>query len=106
MNEGSMIEPRIIKILQSIVGGENVASEKQDLLCYSYDATQMQFLPDVVVYPANGGEVSLILKMANSEGIPVFPRGAGSGFSGGSLPKGGRILLVTTRMNRILRIET
>jgi glycolate oxidase len=66
----------------------------------------MQFLPDVVVYPANGEEVSLILKMANSEGIPVFPRGAGSGFSGGSLPKGGGIMLVTTRMNRILRIDT
>lgn len=101
-----MIEPRVITILKSIVGEENVAAEPQDLLCYSYDATQMQFPPDVVVYPANAEEVSFILKMANSERIPVFPRGAGSGFSGGSLPKGGGILLVTTRMNRILRIDT
>jgi glycolate oxidase len=102
----SMLEPRIIKVLESIVGKENVACEKQDIVCYSYDATQMEFLPDAVVYPANAGEVSLILKMANTETIPVFPRGAGSGFSGGSLPKGGGVVLVTTRMNRILKIDT
>lgn len=101
-----MLEPRLITILKSIVGPENVASEKQDLLCYSYDATQMEFLPDAIVYPANAEEVSLVLKMANSERITVFPRGAGSGFSGGALPKGGGIVLVTTRMNRILRIDT
>ena len=101
-----MIEPRIIAILESIVGKENVATEKQDVFCYSYDATQMEYLPDAVVYPANAREVSLILKMANAENIPVFPRGAGSGFSGGSLPKGGGIVLVTTRMDKIVRIDT
>ena len=101
-----MLEPRIIDLLKSIVGSENIALERQDLLCYSYDATQMEFLPDAVVYPVNSREVSLILKMANAENIPVFPRGAGSGFSGGSLPKGGGIVLVTTRMNKILRIDT
>ncbi|KAF0219810.1 MAG: glycolate [Geobacteraceae bacterium] len=101
-----MLDSRIIQKLTEIVDEDNVAAEPQDLLCYSYDATQMQFKPDVVVYPADAEEVSLILKMANSERIPVFPRGAGSGFSGGSLPKGGGILLVVTRMNRILRIDT
>lgn len=101
-----MLDQRILNILKSIVGEENVAVERQDMLCYSYDATQMEFLPDAVVYPDGAREVSLILKMANSEKIPVFPRGAGSGFSGGSLPKGGGIVLVTTRMNRISRIDT
>src|SRR5512136_2538731 len=101
-----MIEARIIADLKSIVGDENVAVEKQDLLCYAYDATQMEFLPDAVVFPATAGEVSLVMKMANREHLPVFPRGAGSGFSGGSLPKGGGIVLVTTRMNRILKIDT
>ncbi len=101
-----MLEARIVKILKSIVGPENVSEEKQDMLCYSYDATQMEFLPDVVVYPDGAHEVSQILKMADSQRIPVFPRGAGSGFSGGSLAKGGGIVLVTTRMNRIIRIDT
>ncbi len=92
--------------MQEIVGPENVATEKQDLLCYSYDATQMEFLPDAVVYPANANEVAQILRLANAAHFPVFPRGAGSGFSGGSLPKGGGVVLVTTRMDKILRIDT
>ncbi|RII28751.1 MAG: glycolate oxidase subunit GlcD [Geobacter sp.] len=100
-----MLDERIIQSLKDIVGTENVATEAQDLLCYSYDATQMEFLPDVVVYPGSAEEISRMLRLANSEHIPVFPRGAGSGFSGGSLAKGGGIALVTTRLNRILRID-
>lgn len=101
-----MISAQLLENLQAIAGTENVVTEKQDLLCYSYDATQMEFLPDAVVYPANADEVSRILKLANEERVPVFPRGAGSGFSGGSLAKGGGIVLVTTRMDRIIRIDT
>jgi len=101
-----MLSAQLIEELKNIVGPENVATEKQDLLCYSYDATQMEFLPDMVLYPANADEVSRILKLANAELVPVFPRGAGSGFTGGSLPRGGGIVLVTTRMDKILRIDT
>ena len=101
-----MLEPRIILELKRLLGPANVATDLQDLICYGYDATQMEFLPDAVVHPAGPEEVSLVLKLANAELIPVFPRGAGSGFTGGALPKGGGIVLVTTRMNRILRIDT
>ncbi|MDD3295187.1 MAG: FAD-linked oxidase C-terminal domain-containing protein [Geobacteraceae bacterium] len=101
-----MLNPGFIKELRSIVGRKHVTLEKQDLICYSYDATRMEYLPDAVVFPANAEEISLILRLANRESVPVFPRGAGSGFSGGSLPKGGGIALVTTRMNRIIRIDT
>jgi glycolate oxidase len=101
-----MLPAHITEELTEIVGRENVATEKQDLLCYSYDATQMEFLPDLVLFPADADEVSRVLKVANAELVPVFPRGAGSGFSGGSLPRGGGIVLVTTRMDRILRIDT
>lgn len=101
-----MIEPRIIQKLKEFVGAPNVATERQDLICYGYDATQMEFLPDVVVHPASAEEVSRVLRLANVEKIPVFPRGAGSGFSGGALPKGGGIVIVTTRMNRIIRIDS
>jgi glycolate oxidase len=101
-----MLSPQLIEVFTDIVGRENVATEKQDLLCYSYDATQMEFLPDLVLFPANADEVSRVLKIANAELVPVFPRGAGSGFSGGSLPRGGGIVLVTTRMDKILRIDT
>jgi glycolate oxidase len=100
-----MIESRIIKILREIVGADNVSTDKADLICHSYDATQQKHLPDVVVYPVTAAEISLILKMANTEKVPVFPRGAGSGFTGGSLPTKGGIVLVTSRMDRILRID-
>jgi glycolate oxidase len=100
-----MLDPRIIQILRDIVGADNVSTDKADLICHSYDATQQKHLPDVVVYPATAAEISLILKMANTEKVPVFPRGAGSGFTGGSLPTKGGIVLVTSRMDRILRID-
>ena len=100
-----MIEPRIRKALEAIVGKDQVATEPADLICYSYDATQQSFLPDVVVHPANAAEIAAIVKLANVELIPVFPRGAGSGFSGGSLPTRGGIVLTTERMDRILQID-
>ncbi len=101
-----MLDTHTIDELRSIMGAENVATGQQDLLCYSYDATQMEYLPDAVVHPASAQEVAAVLALANRKGFPVFPRGAGSGFSGGALPKAGGIVLVTTRMNRILRIDT
>jgi glycolate oxidase len=101
-----MLDARILEKLKEIVGPENIATEVQEMICYGYDATQMEFLPDCVVHPDGCAEVSQILALANREGFPVFPRGAGSGFTGGALPKGGGVVLVTTRMNRILRIDT
>ncbi|WP_298440267.1 FAD-linked oxidase C-terminal domain-containing protein [Geobacter sp.] len=101
-----MIATRVIDALKAIVGAENVATDRQELLCYGYDATQMEFLPDAVVHPGTPEEIAAILKLANAERFPVFPRGAGSGFTGGALPKGGGVVLVTTRLNRILRIDS
>lgn len=101
-----MLSMDLVKELQRIVGDDNVATDKQDLICYGYDATQMEFLPSAVVHPANAEETAAVLKLANSSKLPVFPRGAGSGFTGGSLPKAGGVVLVTTRMNKILRIDT
>ena len=100
-----MLKPAIIRQLQEIVGSANVATDTADLICYSYDATQQQFLPEVVVHPLTAAEISRILLLANHERIPVFPRGAGSGFSGGSLPTKGGIVLTTERMDRILLID-
>jgi glycolate oxidase len=100
-----MLESRILTALIAIVGKDQVASEPADLLCYSYDATQLSFLPEVVVHPASAAEIAAIVKLANVEHIPVFPRGAGSGFSGGSLPTKGGIVLTTERMDRILQID-
>jgi glycolate oxidase len=100
-----MIEQRTIDQLTQIVGSDNVLTSKADRICYSYDATQQSFLPDVVVHPGSTGEISRIMKLANAEMVPVFPRGAGSGFSGGSLPTRGGIVLCTERLDKVLQID-
>ncbi|HBT82113.1 MAG TPA: glycolate oxidase subunit GlcD [Desulfuromonas sp.] len=100
-----MLAPRILKELTGIVGSANLTTEPSDLLCYSYDATQQSFLPEVVVHPAAAKEIAAIMQLANRELIPVFPRGAGSGFSGGALPTKGGMVLTTERMDKILEID-
>ena len=100
-----MLSEKIIKELQTIVGRENISTTKADRICYSYDATQQSFLPEVVVHPGSTQEISSIVKLANREQVPVFPRGAGSGFSGGSLPTKGGIVLCTERLDKILLID-
>lgn len=100
-----MLPTPIVTALEAIVGAENVSTESADRLTHSYDATQQQFLPEVVVYAESTEQVRDIVRLASSHKIPVLPRGAGSGFTGGSLPVKGGIVLVLTRMNRILEID-
>jgi glycolate oxidase len=63
-------------------------------------------MPEVVVLPKTELEISVIMKLANREKIPVTPRAAGSGLSGGAVPIYGGILLSVERMNKILEIDT
>jgi glycolate oxidase len=100
-----MLEQQTISKLEQIVGKENCSTQNADRICYSYDATQQQFLPDIVLHPASAAEISRIMLLANEELIPVFPRGAGSGFTGGSLPTKGGIVLSTERFDKILEID-
>ncbi|PIE55769.1 MAG: glycolate oxidase subunit GlcD [Desulfobulbus propionicus] len=91
--------------LQKIVGSKHVSARQTDRLTHSYDSTQKQYLPDAVVYADNTDQVRRIVAFAYKERIPILPRGAGSGSTGGSLPIKGGIVLVLTRMNRILDID-
>ena len=100
-----MFDQSIIAKLQQISGKDQVLTDKADLICYSYDATQKQYLPDVVVHPGSVEEISQIMKLANENKIPVFPRGAGTGFTGGSVPTTGGIVLGLTRLDKILEID-
>jgi len=97
---------RILAALQQIVGAAHASAATADRITHSFDATGQQFLPDLVVHAATTDEVRRVVALANDERIPILPRGAGSGFTGGSLPIRGGIVLVLTRMNRILEIDT
>ncbi|PIE58304.1 MAG: glycolate oxidase subunit GlcD [Desulfobulbus propionicus] len=100
-----MLEKHLIRSLHNIVGRENVLTEESDRLTHSYDATQKQYMPDVVVYACSSQEVRAIVQLANQHHIPVLPRGAGSGCTGGSLPVEGGIVVVLTKMDAILEID-
>jgi glycolate oxidase len=95
-----------IEALSSIVGRENIFSDKAHLRAYSYDATRTYYQPEAVLFPRDEEDVSRILVYCNSHGIPVVARGAGSGFTGGALPaRGGVILAFEKHMNKIIEID-
>src|SRR4030042_972414 len=101
-----MIASSLIDRLRRIAGKENVLTSPEEMVAYSYDATNMwSHLPDVVVLPSGAGQIAEILKLASAEKIPVTPRGGGTNVSGGSIPIHGGIILCTTRMNRIIDIN-
>jgi len=92
--------------LKKLVGSENVLSDKAHLIAYSYDATRLKYEPEAVVFPKDEADVAKVLKYCNENLIPVTTRGAGSGFTGGSLPSSGGIVLAMQRhMNQILEID-
>ncbi|OQY00553.1 MAG: glycolate oxidase subunit GlcD [Desulfobacteraceae bacterium 4572_130] len=99
-----MISNAVFKELKNITKN-NITKKKEDLLCYSYDATGRSFLPDAVVFPSSTNQVSEILKLAQKEFFYVIPRGSGSGMTGGALPVMGGVVMVFTRMNHILKID-
>ncbi|MFH1258582.1 MAG: FAD-linked oxidase C-terminal domain-containing protein [Elusimicrobiota bacterium] len=99
------VTPKIIDQLVKIVGGENLFVG-QDWQGYDHDETpEIICPPEVVIKPKNAEEISRILKLANQEKIPVTPRGAGTGLSGGALSVLGGILISFERMNNILEID-
>lgn len=101
-----MIDTKHLDFFKSIVGEDNVKSDKAHMIAYSYDATRTRFEPDAVVFPKDKYDVSNILKYCNDNLIVIVPRGAGSGFTGGALPASGGILLSMERyMNKLLEID-
>jgi glycolate oxidase len=91
---------------RKIAGEQFVFVEDEVLQHYSHDETEdLHFLPDVVIKPRTAEEISAILKICNQYKIPVTPRGAGTGLSGGALPHLGGVLLSVERMNSIVQID-
>lgn len=95
----------LIRELRSIVGPDAVLERPEDLTLYEYDGSVEKARPDLVVFPTTPEEVSRIVKLAARYDLPIVGRGAGTGLSGGALPRAGGIMLVFARMNRILEID-
>ncbi len=102
----SKLSPEIIEALIKVLGKEYVHTDDEFLNTYGRDETEnLLYKPAVVVRPRTAQEISAIIKIANIENIPVTPRGAGTGLSGGALAIFGGICLSMERFNKILEID-
>lgn len=104
--EFKRIDKRHVDEITRIVGAERVLLDEDSLEKYSHDFTEdLRFKPHVAVLPSSASQISEILKLATREGLPVTPRGAGTGLSGAALPVHGGIVLSLEKMNRIIEID-
>jgi glycolate oxidase len=95
-----------INDFKKICGGENVIIDPEEMHRYGHDETEsLNYLPGVVLKPRTANEISQIVVICNEFKIPVTPRGAGTGLSGGALPHLGGVVISTERMNSILDID-
>ncbi|MBX7125742.1 MAG: FAD-binding protein [Cyclobacteriaceae bacterium] len=104
--ESAALSGHVLHALEAIVGEANVIVDQERRLEYGHDKTEdYAFLPDAVVRPGNTQEVSAVLRLCNEHGIPVTPRGGGTGLSGGALPVRKGLVLSMERFNKILHID-
>jgi glycolate oxidase len=96
----------IAKAMQLICGADKVYTDIETLTFFSHDETEkLSYLPQVVVKPSSAKEISAVLKFCNENLIPVVPRGAGTGLSGGAIPQNGGVVISTERLNKIIEID-
>ena len=91
--------------LGAIVGPANVLWRPEDLIVYEFDGTVETQRPHAVVFPDGAEEVAAVVRLCNRWKMPVTPRGAGTGLSGGSVPQRRGVVVATARMRRILEID-
>jgi len=104
--ESGILTAELIQQFKSIVGEAYISLDEETLKAYGHDETEhLLFLPDIVLRPGSTAEISDIMKICNRERIPVTPRGAGTGLSGGALPHLGGVLLSTDRLKKIILID-
>lgn len=92
--------------LAALLGEDGVWADLDHREAYGHDETEdLSFPPAVVVLPRSVEQTVAVLRLASREHLPVTPRGAGTGLSGGALPVAGGILLSLERLNSIRRID-
>jgi len=100
------ITTELLEQIKSIVGAENVFTDEESFEKYGRDETEkLHYSPAVVVKPRKTEEIAALLQLANKHLIPVTPRGAGTGLTGGALPHLGGLMIAMERFNQILEID-
>jgi glycolate oxidase subunit GlcD len=96
----------LVENIRARLGPGQVISEPEELLVYECDGlTHYRHRPRAVVFPASTEEVSEVVRLITSAGVPLVPRGAGTGLSGGALAVGGGVCVEMARMRRVLKVD-
>ena len=102
------ITPDLVEAFAAIVGPEHVVlpADQEGMVRYTHDETEdLRYLPELVLRPKNAEEISRIMQLCHENTIPVTPRGAGTGLSGGALAVHGGVVLSMERLNAIISID-
>jgi glycolate oxidase len=91
--------------LIALLGPRGYLDRPEDLALYEYDGSVEKGLPEMVAFPRNTDEVAGIVRITAEYGVPIVGRGAGTGLSGGAIPRLGGVVVGFARMNRILEID-
>jgi glycolate oxidase len=94
-----------VRELERVLGRERVLSTPEQLIAYEYDGTIERGVPQAVVFPESTEQVAAAVRVAHRFGVPVIPRGAGTGLSGGAIAAVGGVVVALTRMKRVLEVD-
>ena len=100
-----MFSATLTDVLQSIVGAEHIRADEESRIKYGTDALKRGRAADLVVLPGTTREVASVVRACVDHNIPMVPRGAGTGYTGGAVPTSGGVVISLERMNRILEID-
>ena len=99
------IDRRVIRRLERAVGSKSVLWRPEEVIAFEYDGTIEKAQPQAVVFPTSARQVADVVRIALDAALPVVPRGAGTGLSGGAIAALGGVVVALTRMKRILELD-
>jgi len=99
------MQPAALKALQQAAGEKNFSQEACDRLLYATDGTCYRHPPEAVIRTVDAAQISRVMAACTAHRVPVVPRGAGSGLTGGALPVAGGVVLDMAGMNRVIEIR-
>src|SRR5258708_4999104 len=99
------IAPGLLRQIDQLLGPGGYLDRQEDLKLYEYDGSVDKAQPELVVFPETSEDVVSLVRIARDHSIPIVGRGAGTGLSGGVIPRAGGMVISFARMNRIIEID-